>query len=94
MRSAAAQLKWVFRLRMVLLVSAIVATALTGLLTALVVRHGSHAVYCPAGTSFFIFPCTPTPDAIGYAVMAALLLTATLSIVGAAIVGLWSLVSD
>ena len=94
MRSAATQSKWAFRLKMVFVLSAVVATVLTGLLTSLVVRNGTHAVHCPAGTSFLIFSCTPTLDAIGYAVMAVLLFTVALSIVGATIVGLWSLFSD
>lgn len=77
------QSRWVAKFVMVVLLAAIAATFFTGYLTSIVLRNGSHAIYCPAGTSFFVFPCTPTAEATFIAVRMFLYSTAILTAIGA-----------
>lgn len=52
------------RLRWAWLVSAIVGLVAAGLMSLLVLQNGTHSVYCPAATGFWIFKCLPTPWAV------------------------------
>lgn len=36
-------------------------------LSLIALRNGTHALYCPATSAIWIFPCTPTARAIGMA---------------------------
>ncbi|MFK4810823.1 hypothetical protein ACI3KW_11480 [Devosia sp. ZW T5_3] len=49
------------------LISVAAGMVAVGWLSQIVLRNGTHAVYCPAATKFWIFACLPTLQAIGVA---------------------------
>lgn len=55
------------RLRWAWMLSAIVGLVSVGLMTLLVLQYGTHSVYCPAASGFWIFKCLPTPMAVAAA---------------------------
>lgn len=52
------------RLIAVLTFSAVAGMAVAAMLTMIVMRHGTHANYCPAASAAWILRCIPTADAV------------------------------
>ena len=57
------------RFGLCLAISLLLSALLVGFVASLALQNGTHAVYCPAASAVWIFPCLPTFSAIKLALL-------------------------